>query len=478
MAITMAKNNKLLVKCFLNNKSKIAIETDRKKISYNDLKNKSFELIEYFKQKGIKKGDVISVKLPNSLNLIYCYFACIFGGFVICPINNDLKKTETKKIVKSVKSKLLINKISKIKFIQTKNDYFKDYNPKNIMGIFLTSGTTSGPKGVCHSSNSLIKNAMVFNNQNKISNARFYHLFPMSYMAGFLNSIISPIVCGGTIIFEDKFSIFFALNFSKIIKKKNIDYLWLNPTMINLINNFQKKRTKLNAKLKIFVGTAPLSLKDKNDFFIKFNIIPLESYGMTEILIFSSQIKNKSEQHSNVGKLLKGCKIFNNKEKRLAVYSEYINKYFYNFKRKKYILNNNCKKFNTGDLGFKDEKNDLIIEGREKNIIIKGGNNINPGELEKKLFNFADISECCVLPIKDRNYGENICLLIKTKKNKKLNFLKLEKFIQLNFERIEFPKKILHVKSIQKNKNNKIDINYLVKNLKKNSKKKIYEKNY
>ncbi len=55
MAITMAKNNKLLVKCFLNNNSRTAIETVRQKISYNELKNKSFELIEYFKQKGIKK---------------------------------------------------------------------------------------------------------------------------------------------------------------------------------------------------------------------------------------------------------------------------------------------------------------------------------------------------------------------------------------------------------------------------------------
>ena len=178
MAITMVKNNKFLVNCFLKNCSRIAIETVNTKISFNDLKIKSFELIEYLKHKGIKKGDVISVKLPNSLELIYCYFACIFGGFVICPINNNLKKVETKRIIKSVKSKYFINGISKVKFIKTKYNYFKDYNPKKIMGIFLTSGTTGGPKGVCHSSENLVGNAIAFNKQNKIRRARFFHVFP------------------------------------------------------------------------------------------------------------------------------------------------------------------------------------------------------------------------------------------------------------------------------------------------------------
>jgi acyl-coenzyme A synthetase/AMP-(fatty) acid ligase len=478
MAITMGKNNKLLVKCFLKNYNKIAIESSKQKISFNDLKNKSFELIEYFKKSGVKKGEVISVKLPNSIELIYCYFACIFGGFIICPISNDIKEAETKKIIKSVRSKLFIKDISKMKYIKTKNDYFKSYNPKKIMGIFLTSGTTSGPKGVCHSSENLVQNAAVFNKQNKINKARFYHVFPMSYMAGFLNSIISPIICGGTIIFDKQFSIYFAINFSKIIKNRNIDYLWLNPTMINIINNFQKKRVRLNSKLKIFVGTAPLNLKDKNDFYKKFHISLKESYGMTEILIFSSQINNKREQYSNVGSLLSGCKIFKNKERQLIVSSKFTNRYFFELKRKKYIKNKKFKRFDTGDLGLKDKNKNLIILGREKNIIIKGGKNVNPEELEKKIIKLSGISECCVLPIKDRHYGENICILLKTKKNKKLNISKLEKFIQFNFSKIEFPKKIIHVKNIQKNKNYKIDRKYLIKNLFIKSKQAIYEKNY
>ena len=64
--------------------------------------------------------------------------------------------------------------------------------------------------------------------------------------------------------------------------------------MLKTINHFQKKKVKLNKNLKVFVGTAPLNIADKKNFIKKFSIIPLESYGMTEILIFSSQKKSKN----------------------------------------------------------------------------------------------------------------------------------------------------------------------------------------
>ena len=98
----MVKNNNLLETNFEKNKKKLLLKQIQK-ITYSDLKERSIELINFFKEKGIKKGQVISVKLPNSLEFIYCYFACIFGGYKICPISNDLKDNETKKIITAVK---------------------------------------------------------------------------------------------------------------------------------------------------------------------------------------------------------------------------------------------------------------------------------------------------------------------------------------------------------------------------------------
>ena len=93
------------------------------------------------------------------------------------------------------------------------------------MGIFLTSGTTSFPKGICHDTENLIKNALEFNRKNNINeNSRFYHIFNELY-GWFFKFIISPIMAGGTIIFKEKFNINFAINFNKTLKNNNINYI-------------------------------------------------------------------------------------------------------------------------------------------------------------------------------------------------------------------------------------------------------------
>ena len=475
----MVKNNNLLETNFEKNKKKNAIETNTKKITYSDLKERSIELINFFKEKGIKKGQVISVKLPNSLEFIYCYFACIFGGYKICPISNDLKDNETKKIITAVKTKYFVDNNKKIKFLKKDINRLQNFNFKKIMGIFLTSGTTSFPKGICHDTENLIKNALEFNRKNNINeNSRFYHIFPMNYMAGFLNSIISPIMAGGTIIFKEKFNINFAINFNKTLKNNNINYIWLNPTMLKTINHFQKKKVKLNKNLKVFVGTAPLNIADKKNFIKKFSIIPLESYGMTEILIFSSQKKEQKSKKSNVGSVLKGCKVFNNKKNELLVKSPFINKFNYNLKKRKYESVNLINKFNTGDIGIFNSNNNLVLLGRTKNIILKGGQNISPENIEYKISKLKFIKDICVCPIKDKFFGENICFVIETYNNEKLNISRLETFVQEYLPKLEFPKKILHVRNIPRSKNQKILRKNLILILSSKSKDILYEKNY
>ena len=152
--------------------------------------------------------------------------------------------------------------------------------------------------------------------------------------------------------------------------------------------------------LKVFVATSALKLQDKINFKNNYEINCLESYGMTEILIFSQRdIIIKKKIQSNVGLLIKGCKVLNvRNSKELFVKSSYINKYFYNLEKKKYSKNLGINKFNTGDLGYLKNKV-LFLTGRAKNLIIKGGLNISPEKLEK-LIDFKNISQSVFVGIK------------------------------------------------------------------------------
>ena len=155
-----------------------------------------------------------------------------------------------------------------------------------------------------------------------------------------------------------------------------------------------------------------------------------------------------------------------------------MNEWNYNLETKSYEQVDKKESFDTGDLGYLDKNKNLNLFGRSNNIIIKGGQNISPENLEKKISKLKFVSEACAVPIKDKFYGENICLLIKTQNNCKLSYRFLEKFIKINFTKLEFPKKIIHVRSILKNDNCKILRKNIITNLKSNNKNIIYEKNY
>lgn len=477
----MGKSNEYIFKkIFKKNKNKIAIKSFNRKVTYKSLLKKTNELIEYFNSKNLRKNNVILVSLPNSLEFIYCYLACMIGGFIICPVNLKENKKEINKIIKAVKPSLIIKNLDQVKFKKTKINYLNFFDENNLMGIFLSSGTTGIPKGIGHNSFSILTNANEFNKFNKIKkNINFLHLFPMSYMAGFLNSVISPLLAGGTIIFREQFSINIAMRFWDLIIKEKINYVWLNPTMIKTILRFENRIKKINHKIFIFVGTAALDLEDKINFKNKFNINCLESYGMTEILLLSSEKFNHNKKiYSNVGQILPKCKIFRKKNK-LIVNSPYTNKYYFSLKNKKFEKNINHNFFNTGDLGKIDKKSNLIILGREKNIIIKGGLNISPENLEKKFLAFDNTSTYLIVDFKDAYYGENICLVIKTLDNRLINEKKLDKFLKITFAKQYRPKKIIQINNLIKNINGKLIRKDLIKNINNNKKIKIlYEKNY
>lgn len=460
-------------------KKKIAIETQDTSISYGELIQKSYELVNYFLQKGLKKKDIILVQLPNCQEFIYCYIACMLGGFIILPTNTETDLRKIKEKFKKDKIKIFIKKKSDLKYIKNNFQYKKfRVDESNIMSIFLTTGTTSAPKAICHSSKDIVQNALAFNKHNKIYSSRFFHLFPMNYMAGFLNSIISPLVTGGTIILHEKFNIRFASNFSKIINKYKINYLWLNPTMVKTILFFQKKKANLGKNLKIFVATDALSRIDKIKFLKKFSKILLESYGMTEILLFSSQKNNtKNKFLSHVGSIISGNKIYKNKKKSLIVSSKYINKKYFDFNKKKFLKNFQINKFDTGDI-YKYTNKNLYILGRKKNIIIKGGINISPEYIENSIRYYKLIENCCVISQPDQYYIENICLVIKTLMNKKIDIKKFENFLTIKLDKNYFPKKILQVDNIPLNNNKKIDRKLLINNIEQSKIKILYEKIY
>ena len=467
----MAQNKTTLLKRLLKkNKSNIAINDieNNKQYKVYDLLKKIKEIENFFKKKNIKKNDLILVDLPNSLEFISIYFACIFNKISIVPISRILSRDQKSYIKKLTKP----NFILKSNFLKSKSNkkYIRRKFKKNY-AIFFTSGTTNRPKGVCHTFDNLIDNALVFNSFTQIKKKmNFLHFLPMGYMAGFLNSILCPILAESNLFLIKDFNINTSMKFFEILTSHKINYFWATPSLIDFLNKLNCDKNLIN-KVKsnlnmIFVGTAPFSKKLNNDFYKKLKIKCLESYGSTEQLLISSNSNNFKIYKS--GKILPNvrCKLINQNEMVINskfTFDGYLKKYDEIEMRKSNI-------FETGDLAKINKHNYLEIIGRKKNIIIKNGINYSPKYYEEKIESFRSVNKAIVLGISDKTLNQKIYAVIEKKNKIKLEFFK--KKIKTLFKEID---EVIFLNKIPLTNIGKPDINHLRKLLKNYEKK---NKNY
>ena len=394
-------------------KKEFAISNLFTEITYGRLINDVNNLIVVIKKKKINSKDLIAVEIEDSYFFVVAALACIEGGYSFLPINFKSTYLEKKKIINYCKPKLIL-RVKNKKFLFKKKTNKVEKLKKQIC-IFFTSGTTAFPKGVCHTPQNLINNAIKFNKIIGIKKKKnFLHLFPMYYMAGFLNSIICPLLAGNKIVLFNKSSVSNYFNFWEDIVKYKINYFWASPSIVNIIyeqrinKNFLKKiKSTLNF---IMVGTAPFHNHLKNKFKKKFHIKCLESYGSSEMLLVSTNLINKS---FGSGKLLDGIKIKKDSSKNLLISSPF--KFYGYLKKKNLIELNKDEYFNSGDT-FEKKKDFIKLTGRTKDIIIKEGINISPKYLEDQLLKIKFINEAAVIGLKNKLYGEIPIAFIRSKR--------------------------------------------------------------
>ena len=112
--------------------------------------------------------------------------------------------------------------------------------------------------------------------------------------------------------------------------------------------------------------------------------------------------------------------------------------------------------FHSGDYGTKDKDGNFYFHGRQDSLIIKGGENIYPAELENVLYNHPDVDECAVIGIPDELLGEDICAFVKIKDKSQSTKNDLEKFCKDKITPYKQPKKIIII-------NDLVDLNEIPK---------------
>lgn len=408
-------------------------------ISYKDFFGSVLSYAKKLQEIGLDKNDTICILMPNSLDMIILYFSSLIMQITIVPIDPNKGRNDITEILESVNHKILISDEPKFENFSEKLlniSHFHSEDEKNsvevkdlevfskidydkLFLITFTSGSTGTPKGVMHSFSSLIKSALALNKRFNFNDHNiFYHNLPMSYMAGILNLIILPFISSSKIVIGERFGINNVARFWDLPSIFSANTFWFIPTILELLIKLDRgtKGSDYSRKNNIIgcVGTAPLNNQTKIAFQNKYNIQLYESYGLSETLFVSTNFPYMDKENK-VGPLLDDVEISHNKDGEILIRTPWMFLGYTNQEKENFIQNG---MYLSGDLGEIDDDGFLGITGRKKDLIIKGGININPKKIEDFIRQYKIFNEYTILGFDDRYLGEKIvCFFVPNKTN-------------------------------------------------------------
>lgn len=476
-----------------------ALIIDDKTISYIKLADDAERLASTWARLGIRMGDRIAFQLQNRFEIVLCYFACFHIGAIAMPINNRFKPIETIRLLMHGKPRVLISEtllfdpmihtcpelniefIALVDQISTQPCFTKfsgwltcepmegfplldDSAPATLL---YTSGTMGEPKGTIHLRRHIAANCLNQKALFKYSSEDSALLFlSLCHTFGWLRETMPCLSAGAAIVMLREFSPEAAID---AMRRYPISLLFGLPTMyVKLLEEAENQGVLRDNHLRncLISGDAvPLALHEH--FFKWFGIHLTEEYASTETMMIASNPLGGDPRYGSVGKAIPGMKfkivgvdfneLPNHQIGEVFVQGETVMEgYLDNPEADKKSFHDGW--FRSGDLASCDSEGRLWFAGRLKNIIVHGGSNIAPQEVESAFYRHPDVLEAGIIGVPSAIYGMNLKAFIALKANAPLiSEHELREFIRPFLADYKLPETIVFLPSLPKGSSGKID---------------------
>jgi len=413
---------------FLGRTDKLAIEFSETSLTFGDLHVRSNQMAHVLTSKGLVAGDRLALYLENSLEFVDIYLACLRLGIIIVPINILYKEREITHIMNDATPKAIVS-FNEIEGVETwdAKELAKEASSASAdiirckatgdspAAIIYTSGTTGTSKGAVLSHNNFIANAINLNTCWKITETdRLLIGLPLFHVHGLANGMHCAFVAGATTRLLPRFE-------HQKLKEECVDFkptvFYGVPTVyVRLLEKSQDEARQIGANVRLFVsGSAPLPPQVLDAFREKYGHVILERYGMTETLMNISNPYVGERRAGTVGFPLPGTsvKIITPDGKEAGVDEEgeihikgpnVFSQYWNRPDATNASFENGY--FKTGDMAVVSEDGYYTLRGRKSELIISGGFNIYPREIEEFLMEQDEVKEAAVIGIPDQMRGE------------------------------------------------------------------------
>jgi malonyl-CoA/methylmalonyl-CoA synthetase len=484
---------------FLSRGEKTAVTFLRKgrretEISYLQLDQDAARLANAFFALGVGKGDRVVFFFDKSLFFVAAHLAVQKLGAVSVPLNPGFKKSEMAYLLGDVQAALvlcgpsqepMIREIDpevKILVIDPQKPYqdlvfFRqfsevfsqaDINPDAPGVIIYTSGTTGKPKGAVLTQQNLLQDAKnIVQIWEITASDALCHALPLFHVHGLCFALHTSLIAGAHVVMLDAFSPEIVIPL--LLEKKNLvcTLFMAVPSMYAKMLDAVGGRTLDFEHIRLWTsGSAPLLVKDFERIKQTFGKEPVEREGMSETgMNFSNPLRGKKKPGS-IGLPLPGlnARIVNPETFQDVKTGETGEIWL----RGPAITPGYWRKaeetartfvdgwFRTGDLGRIDDDGYYYLTDRLKHIIISGGENISPKEVESVINRFEGVLESSVIGLPDDQWGEKVAAAVVTKPGVKVKPEDIQQFCRHHLHNWKCPKEIRLVETLPRNTMGKV----------------------
>ena len=475
-------------------------ESDGRRFTFAEFDQAVNRVARLLKSHGIAKGDAVSLLMPNSAEYVIAYFACWELGAIAGPINSLLKAHELEFVISDSEAKAIlihsdflpnIESIRKglptlkavIQFddeATATKDFTDDLSTPSSTNvsvseinldseaiIIYTSGTTGKPKGCLLTHGNLIANARQISQWLGFTEAdRLLSVMPLFHMNAVSVTTMAALYAGGSTVVSPKFS---ASRFWQIISDFQITSFGSVATMLSmLLSTYPEgvpKDLKTDQLRFAMCGSAPVPAEVLKRFEETFNCLVIEGYGLSESTCRSTFNPPDERRRAGSCGLAIGNEMMvideedrevaNGELGEIVLRGENILKgYYKNEEATASAFRNGW--FHTGDIGYRDADGFFYIVDRKSDMIIRGGENIYPREIDEVLYQHPAVASAATIGVPDPLYGEEVAAFIVPKVGIVLNADEIISYCRERLADYKCPKTVRFVDEIPKGPTGKL----------------------
>ncbi len=472
----------LFLNSLIDKHSLWATSDDGRTFTYAEFWNLAGRMANQLEAVGAKRGDRIAIQVDKSIEALALFWACVRGGFVFLPLNTAYTMAEVSYFLTDAEvfafvvspAKLSESKIAPCNIILTLDDVgggsvlshtssvFHDVASdwEDTAAILYTSGTTGRSKGAMLTQANLASNALALIELWQFTpNDTLLHALPVYHTHGLFVGMNTVLLSGGKLLFHRKFN---AEAVVRDLPKANC-FMGVPTFYTRLLPLLTKENTR---HMRLFIsGSAPLLAETHKEFETQTGHAILERYGMTETNMIASNPYEGARRAGTVGFALphvdikitdaaSGTELSDGQDGMIEVRGPNVFQGYWRNPEKTREDKRDNGFFITGDLGRIDEQGYLVISGRAKDLIITGGFNVYPKEIEEQIDALEGVIESAVIGLPHRDFGEAVTAVIATTAQLDETAILAELKTQLGGFKI--PKRIIFVTDLPRNAMGKV----------------------